>query len=94
MVQAEQVQDRGVQVVDVQPVFDGAQAEFVGRRRSSDRLSTPPPAIHMVKPVGLWSRPLPFSLIGVRPNSPPQTTSVSSSSPRRFQILAAGRRRA
>ena len=33
---------------------------------------TPPPAIHMVKPNGLWSRPSPFSETGVRPNSPPQ----------------------
>ena len=49
---------------------------------------TPPPAIHMVKPYGLWSRPLPFSDIGVRPNSPPQTTSVWSSRPRRFRSLS------
>ena len=48
---------------------------------------TPPPAIHMVKPHGLWSRPLPFSLNGVRPNSPPQTTSVSSSRPRAFRSV-------
>src|SRR5881397_2319820 len=46
---------------------------------------TPPPAIHMVKPLGLWSRPSPFSLIGVRPNSPPHTTSVSSRRPRSFK---------
>ncbi len=45
----------------------------------------PPPAIHIVKPYGLWSRPEPLSETGVRPNSPPQTTSVSSSSPRRFR---------
>ena len=41
----------------------------------------------MVKPVGLWSRPSPFSLIGVRPNSPPQTTSVLVEQAARFQIL-------
>src|SRR5438876_650796 len=36
----------------------------------------------MVKPKGLWSRPsLPWA-IGVRPNSPPQITSVESSRPR------------
>ena len=48
---------------------------------------TPPPAIHMVKPYGLWSRPSPFSLMGVRPNSPPHTTKVSSSKPRRLRSL-------
>src|SRR5919107_1403574 len=47
----------------------------------------PPPAIHIVNARGWWSRPSSFepfraSLIGVRPNSPPQTTSVVSSSPR------------
>src|ERR1035438_5675165 len=44
----------------------------------------PPPAIHNVNALGLWSRPavsIPFSIcaIGMRPNSPPQTTSVSFS---------------
>src|SRR5260370_13682996 len=43
---------------------------------------TPPPAIHIENPQGLWSRPSPFSLNGVRPNSPPHTTSVSLSIPR------------
>jgi len=31
VVEAEEVQDRGVQVVDVDAVFDGFVAEFVGR---------------------------------------------------------------
>ncbi len=40
----------------------------------------------MVKPVALWSRPRPpFWLTGVRPNSAPQTTSVSSIRPVRFR---------
>ena len=30
VVQAEQLEDRGVQVVDVHAVLDGAEAEFVG----------------------------------------------------------------
>ena len=30
VVQTKQVQDAGVQIVDVQPVFDRSQAEFVG----------------------------------------------------------------
>src|SRR5215471_16209745 len=47
----------------------------------------PPPAIQMVNACGWWSRPRlrPStgldSTIGVRPNSPPHTTSVLSSSP-------------
>ena len=49
---------------------------------------TPPPASHMLKPCGLWSRPLVPSVIGVRPNSPPQMTSVSFSSPRRFRSVS------
>ena len=46
---------------------------------------TPPPASHIVKPCGLWSRPSSPCAVGVRPNSPPQRTSVSSSSPRAFR---------
>ena len=49
---------------------------------------TPPPAIQIVKPQGLWSRPSPFSLNGVRPNSPPQTTSVSLSIPRDLRSVS------
>src|SRR6266545_588363 len=53
----------------------------------------PPPAIQMVKQRGWWSRPsLPLSVVSmspwpktVRPNSPPQITSVSSRSPRCFR---------
>ena len=48
----------------------------------------PPPAIHIVKPRLWWSRPLPDSASGERPNSPPQRTSVLSSSPRRFRSLS------
>ena len=36
VVEAEQVQDRGLQVVDVDAVFDGVEAELVGR---ADRLA-------------------------------------------------------
>ena len=46
----------------------------------------PPPASQIEKPLMWWSRPLPWA-IGVRPNSPPQTTSVSSSMPRCFRSL-------
>ena len=87
MVEAHQVQDRGVDVVDVGTVLDGVQADLVGGARRSPPF-TPPPAIHIVKPVALWSRPRPpFWLTGVRPNSPPQTTRVSSSRPVRFRSV-------
>ena len=38
MVQAHQVQDGGVQVVDVHAVFDGVEAELVGRAIDQCRL--------------------------------------------------------
>ena len=47
---------------------------------------TPPPASHIEKPLALWSRPFWPSDVGVRPNSPPQITSVSSSRPRPLQV--------
>ena len=70
VIETEQTKDRGMQIVDVNLVFDRMQTEFVG---FADDLSafTPPPAIHMVKPVGLWSRSSPFSLIGVLEFSTP-----------------------
>ena len=49
---------------------------------------TPPPAIHIVNPYGLWSRPLPPCENGVRPNSLHQTTSVSFNSPRCFRSFS------
>ena len=58
----------------------------------------PPPASQIVKQWGWWSRPRNFepsraSFIDVRPNSPPQTTRVSSSRPRRLRSVKQGRDR-
>ena len=57
-------------------------------RRSASRRFTPPPASHIVKPsrvvVAAVRRP---AAVGVRPNSPPHQTSVSSSRPRAFRSL-------
>ena len=39
-----------------------------------------------MKPCGLWSRPLPLSDIGIRPNSPPQITSVLLEQPAALQV--------
>ena len=57
MIQSQQVQDRGVQVVDVDFVLGRVIAVVVGARRSARPPLTPPPASHIVKPSGLWSRP-------------------------------------
>ena len=63
-------------------------------RRSEMPAFTPPPASHIVKPCGLWSRPsLPWAA-GVRPNSPPQRTSVSFEQAAALQVASAGRRSA
>ncbi len=48
---------RGVQVVDVDLVLDGVVAVVVGGAVAECPALTPPPASHMVKPSGLWSRP-------------------------------------
>ena len=58
VIEAEQVQDRGVEVVDRRDVLDGLVAELVGRAVAERRASRPAPASQTVKPFGLWSRPL------------------------------------
>ena len=63
-------------------------------RRSVTPPLMPPPASQEVNVNGLWSRPLPPWLHGIRPNSVVQMTIVSSSRPRAFRSLssaAAGR---
>ena len=49
VVDAEQVQDRGLEVVDVDRVAGDVHAEVVGLRRSVRPGLTPPPAIQSVK---------------------------------------------
>ena len=97
MVEAEEMQDRRLQIMDVDRVLVDMEAEIIGARRRSCRGLMPPPASHIEKAVGWWSRPrlrpraALDSTIGVRPNSPPQITRVSSSRPRclRSMISAA-----
>jgi hypothetical protein len=48
-VEAELVQDGGVQVGDVVAVFDGVKADFVGRTVGHASLVMPPPAIQTEK---------------------------------------------
>ena len=47
VIEAEEVEERGVEVVDVDFVFDDAEAEFVGRAEDGAAF-TPPPASHTV----------------------------------------------
>ena len=49
VVEAQQMQDRRVDVVDVHLVLDGLEAQFVGRAVDVAPF-TPPPASHIVKP--------------------------------------------
>ena len=90
VVEAQQVQDRGVEVVDVDGVLGDVDAVFVGRAVGRCRALTPPPASQDEKAQWWCSRPLASgcSLYGVRPNSVVHTTSVSSSMPRCFRSVS------
>ena len=93
VVESEQVQHRRVQVMNRDGILDGTKAEVVGRSVDGAAFD-PAAAIHSEKPQWLWSRhcsaPEPLWLIstdGVRPNSPVQRISVSSSRPRCFKSV-------
>ena len=90
VVEAEQVQDGGVEVVDASPGSRPAGSRPRRRRRSAKPGFRPAPAIQQVKASGWWSRPLPPTpcVNGVRPNSVVQSTSVSSSMPRAFRSFS------
>ena len=85
-IEAEQLQDRGVNVGDVMAVLDGVEAQLVGRAMDDPPLD--PAAGHpdgeavvvVVAAVGPLAQ-------GVRPNSVAQTTIVSSRSPRRLRSI-------
>ena len=89
MFQSEEMQDRRLEVVDVDAVATRARTRTRRSRPAVYPALTPPPAIHMVIASIWWLRPTVsrISPIGVRPNSPPQTTSVVSSRPRVFRSL-------
>ncbi len=82
VVQAQEVQQRGVQVADV----DRVSRRPAGRRRRCCRRRCRPSRRRRratrCSPRGCGRGPCPASLIGMRPNSPPQMTSVSSHRPR------------
>ena len=52
VVQTQERENCGVRVVHVNFVFDGTQAKFVGSTNDFSSLNAPP-AIHIVKPLGL-----------------------------------------
>ena len=86
-VEAEEVQDRGVDVGDVMPVLDGVEAELVGRAVDDAPLDAAAghPDREAVVVVVAAVGPLAH---GVRPNSVAQTTIVSSSRPRRLRSIS------
>ena len=77
MIEAQQMQDGGVKTVDVHAVFNSVIAKLVGS--AVDHPPFDPAPSH---PDGIPVRVVVPAIVlgkGVRPNSPPQITSVSSS---------------
>ncbi len=90
-IKAQEVEDGGLEIVDGDRVLGDLVIQVVSSAREMPGLN-PPPATQRVKQWGWWSRPRNVeppraSFIEVRPNSPPQITSVSSSSPRCFRSV-------
>ena len=83
---AEQMQQRGVQVVDFDDVLDGVVAQVVGRAVADAALDAAA-AQPARKSPSCGGRARRAWAIGVRPNSPVQTISVSSSIPRFFRSV-------
>ena len=92
MIDAQAVQDRGVEVVNVDGVLDDVVTEVVGLAVDDAGLDAPAgepdgEALGMMVAAVVVVRQLCPGSRSVRPNSPPQTTRVSSSSPRCFRSL-------
>ena len=90
VIQTEQMQNRGLQVVDVDRIFCRFVTEFVACTVNDSRTDTTARKnrIEAVRVVVRPVRCLPSispSAVGIRPNSPHITTSVSSSRPRIFK---------
>ena len=49
VIEAQELQNRGVQIVDMHFVLDRGESEFI-RRAVDVTAATPPPASHMLKP--------------------------------------------
>ena len=95
VVEAEEVQDRGVQVVDVDLLLDRLEAEFVGGAvdvAAAHAAAGQPhreAVVIVVAAVDLAgvAPGVGSSTVGVRPNSPPQMTSVSSKQAALLEVL-------
>ena len=87
VIEAQQVQDRRVQVVDVDLVLDGVVAVVVGRAVAEAALDAAAGQPHREALRVVVAAVVPPCAVGVRPNSPPQRTSVSSSRPRAFRSV-------
>ena len=88
VVEAQEMQNRGVQIVYVHAILDHVEAELIGIAQRQAGLDAAAGQPHR-EGVGMMVAavvPPPWT-IGVRPNSPPQITSVSSSMPRCFKSL-------
>ena len=94
VVDAQQVQDGGVDVVAVGAASSTALYDHSSLSPYVTPPLMPPPASQLVKVKGLWSRPLLPWLHGIRPNSVVHRTMVSSSKPRCLQVLEKSGRRA
>ena len=94
MVEPQQMQDRGLDIMNMEGVVDGGEAELVGLAERDTRPDTGAGHPHGEQSMW-WLRPIDsrISPIGVRPNSPPQTTRVESSRPRDFEVFDQGRAR-
>ena len=79
------MEERGLEVVDGDDVLDATCSRSRRSRRGRSPRLKPPPASQSEKPWRLWSRPSVPCETGSRPNSPVQSTIVSSSSPRCFR---------
>ena len=92
MVKSKEMQERGVEVIDVHFLLHRVPPDIVGF--SENLPAANPAASHedaeaegVVVPAVFEERPPLFSPRGVLPNSDPQTTRVSSSSPRCLRSL-------
>ena len=93
VIDAQQMQDGGVQIVRMDGLVHRLEAEIVGRAVGRCRLSLRRRPAAVEKPWLLWSRPFctftrPLaSTAGVRPNSPPIMHERLLQQPARLQIL-------
>ena len=90
VIEAHELEDGRLQVVNMDLVLDGLEAKLVGgadRLAALDAAAGQPDAEAVVVVVPAVDPGVGNSTTGVRPNSPPQMISVSSNKPSRFKSL-------